>query len=300
MSRLYDKVMRHGSRATMDLHMADVVRRGLNHAVVVDISNVAAYWAEVRGAEALKSTDMPVIAPSFHVAFFEYRWPRNGSPLDDLIESVGVLVLAEEAPEKEKRAEWTECRWHTHWFPFTKRKGKDVAVGPNCWNVMPITADGRLPRMLDRDEPGVPWLVAFPQDPAQMEEVSDVRRCYFSPVYLAMGFLNCRNVGLRTNVPPPKASRKHEKRHGFPLATYKTLEIDPMTAALERDGGASKHGLKRALHICRGHFATYSPERPRFGRDVGTFWISQHIRGSKKHGEVIKDYAVKALNGGAS
>ncbi len=66
-----------------------------------------------------------------------------------------------------------------------------------------------------------------------------------------------------------------------------------MKEVLRREGGSETNGLKKALHICRGHFATYSPEHPLFGKFTGTFWKPAHVRGSQEHGIVVKDYVIK-------
>jgi hypothetical protein len=49
---------------------------------------------------------------------------------------------------------------------------------------------------------------------------------------------------------------------------------------------------RRALHVCRGHFARYTEERPLFGRVAGTFWRPMHLRGSASEGLVLKDDTV--------
>lgn len=46
--------------------------------------------------------------------------------------------------------------------------------------------------------------------------------------------------------------------------------------------------------FCRGHFSTYTEDRPLFGKVSGTFWVPSHVRGSAKQGVVVSDYNVKA------
>ena len=89
-----------------------------------------------------------------------------------------------------------------------------------------------------------------------------------------------------------KLSRAHQKRHGRPLVRFHTLQITPMKKVLEREGQASKTGLRRALHICRGHFKTDTEERKLFGRYAGTYWWDVHVRGTLQEGMVVKDYQV--------
>lgn len=119
----------------------------------------------------------------------------------------------------------------------------------------------------------------------------------YLPLLLTIAFLHCKNVSLAEVSPPEKLSKKHDKKHGAPLSQYKVLDIDPMKEVLDREGGARQGGLKRSVHICRGHFRTYTPERGGpFGREIEesyTEWVSQHTRGSKESGEVRKSYRVQ-------
>lgn len=123
----------------------------------------------------------------------------------------------------------------------------------------------------------------------------------FAPL-LALSFLHCKNVTIIDNNAPRAERRRAEREGTKPPVTFKTLDIRPMQEVLRREGNIEKTGLKMALHICRGHFATYSEERPLFGRVAGTFWKPMHVRGSAKEGVVVKDYAVhqpmEVSNGG--
>lgn len=110
---------------------------------------------------------------------------------------------------------------------------------------------------------------------------------------MALSFMHCKNVVRKENVPPPKVQARRAKDGKPPLTKYYTLEIEAMKRTLQNEGGISTNGLKRALHICRGHFATYTADKPLFGHYVGTVWKPQHIKGSKDAGEVVKDYSVK-------
>jgi len=64
-----------------------------------------------------------------------------------------------------------------------------------------------------------------------------------------------------------------------------------MRRVLETEGQSQTLGIPRALHICRGHFATYT-ERPLFGKYRGTFWVPMHVRGAVEAGRTTKDYTV--------
>lgn len=114
------------------------------------------------------------------------------------------------------------------------------------------------------------------------------------PLLLAISFMHCKNIVLRPVDPyegHPKALRKHGPK---PLVRYHTLNIEPMRTVLQREGAAESSGLKKALHICRGHFRHYV-DKGLFGREElkGLFWTPQHARGSASAGVVEKDYRVK-------
>jgi hypothetical protein len=109
---------------------------------------------------------------------------------------------------------------------------------------------------------------------------------------MTLSFMNCKNV-VRTDATDTEGpSDKWLRRQKQPKLRYHVLQIDPMKEVLRREGGSESNGLKKALHICRGHFATYTEEKPLFGRSTGTFWKPAHVRGTEKAGVVVKDYAV--------
>ena len=43
------------------------------------------------------------------------------------------------------------------------------------------------------------------------------------------------------------------------------------------------------LHAVRGHFATYTPEAPLFGKLVGTCWRPWHLSGNPERGIIESD-----------
>jgi len=112
---------------------------------------------------------------------------------------------------------------------------------------------------------------------------------------LAISFCHCRNVTIR-DAPaaevPAKLAKRQRERGRLPGLAYKVLEIGPMKAVLERTRSEHSTGLKRALHICRGHFALYE-DKGLFGKYRGRYWIPQHLRGEIAQGAVEKAYDVR-------
>jgi hypothetical protein len=117
-------------------------------------------------------------------------------------------------------------------------------------------------------------------------------RCY--PFLLALSLLHCKNVTTTIQDSSAKVRASRHRKDKPPLTKYYTLNIEPMKRILRTEGRSEEVGLKRALHICRGHFATYSEDKPLFGKVSGRFWIPAHVRGSKDAGEIKKDYRIIA------
>lgn len=287
--------------------------------VVVDISNVNAYYMMHEKDEWVIQDDFPNCAPPFDFAFYEMRGVSK-MKIDGVVHErhdtqnlrYGMLVEAHEwtdyapaylllmrkaigtddAPDAMlpavKAARWMCSAWayvtngtrivKTHtWFWCVGNDGKVIPGKNGSPYLMGIT--DLLRTHLESTDPDVHFAA------------SQFNASLFHPYLLATSFMHCKNVARIENVPPEKINARRIKEGKQPLVKYYTLQIEPMREVLKREGGSEACGLKRALHICRGHFATYD-EKPLFGRVKGTFWIPQHTRGSAKHGIVAKDYSV--------
>lgn len=129
------------------------------------------------------------------------------------------------------------------------------------------------------------------------DEANQKRRAKFLALGIALtltafAFAHCKNVTTKEHEPNPATVKSYrKKRRPLPFRYY-TLEID-QSATPKRSGSNSEQPtINRPKHLCRGHFATYSPERPLFGRVSGTFWIPGHVRGGDASRCVVKDYSV--------
>lgn len=112
------------------------------------------------------------------------------------------------------------------------------------------------------------------------------------PALFAISLMHCRNVQVERRDPPAALSRKAQRRGGLPLARYHVLEIGAMRRVLDKEGRARTNGLGSALHICRGHFKTFTAEAPLFGKHVGRYFWHDAARGSPDRGAVTTDYTV--------
>lgn len=121
----------------------------------------------------------------------------------------------------------------------------------------------------------------------------DMAQHGINAVLYALGLLNCKNiVTVERGVPPVGVKRS---RHRKWVHRHYVLQIRPMKeiTKIEHDGESVESEI--SFHFCRGHFKTYTAEKPLFGKYVGDFWWDAHARGSIKKGIVTKDYNVNSL-----
>lgn len=263
-------------------------------ATVVVADNVSRYYHEVSDKDEWEvSTDFPNIAPPLDVMWMEARASHviNSKGVlrreDHRVESFGALF---KSTEKEAGG------WVIGAAVYLKQRGELVRgpLGVTMLNVDPagryIEADVRM----RNGQIGVPVMVPFANRLDQQSQDVITQCCVdvVKPFLLALSFMHCKNVVRHEVEQPAPLSKKWQKRHGRPLVRYHVLDIDPMREVLRSEGQSEEVGLKRALHICRGHFATYTADKPLFGRVTGTFWKPQHVRGNKEAGLVLKDYRV--------
>lgn len=107
------------------------------------------------------------------------------------------------------------------------------------------------------------------------------------PAALAIGLMNCKNIDLS----PPK--QVHLKRSGRDKRRGESSAIKYRTIVLPsapNGGTETGDGTPKALHKVRGHFKTYTAERPLMGKLVGTYWWNWSYRGNADYGKVISDY----------
>jgi hypothetical protein len=245
--------------------------------------------------------DIPNWAPPFRSFFSEFSYPLD----DGSTEQVGMLVSAVDVTDAnradasfwyfafselmmsrchaeviEQTAGWlTSSRWVMLCSLWSAHR---VTKGVACWlgqfPILFVAGDGRLVQATTPHR--------LSEDDGRGEAVAQA----IAIVGLGISFGHCKNV--RTEEVEVRRPGNWHVNTGVPVYKYRTLHIDPMKETLRREGRSDDVGLARALHICRGHFATYSEESPLFGRYSGTFWKPQHVRGKATAGVVVKDYAV--------
>ena len=107
---------------------------------------------------------------------------------------------------------------------------------------------------------------------------------------IAVGLMNCKNVTTtETDKGGPRRRKSRGKKN--PRMTYRTINIPGRNTQTEGDGTPAEKA-EYALHRVRGHFKTYTAERPLMGQHVGTYWWGWQARGKAKNGISTTDYKV--------
>jgi hypothetical protein len=239
--------------------------------------------------------DYPSIAPPFEVFWMETRAPARISssvhgdqPWNNGARAWGALFYSRvtEHPAQDQQ------RWEMVAAPFVLFDG--ALRGPMRSPIFSVAGDGRWLLPTGR----VPTIGPSGNSVANMTVQAQTSIDIVKDLLLAISFMHCSNVKTRGHLPPPGLSKRNEERHGRPLVKFYTLDINPMRKVLETEGGLGEIGLKRALHLCRGHFKDYRESGGLFGKHKGLYWWEANVRGTVEKGIVAKDYRVQAPKGG--
>jgi hypothetical protein len=280
-------------RSLPDTGGDDVLARSeIEGAVVVSAEEVADYvYMFPSGTDIVGVLDR--VVPPFDLTFVEFQ--KRPNPFS--LESWGVLFSAE--------LHTSGDGWTLHGALVGEWK-RGHPVGPLVrWQMrldatgLIVSADDEAWTLVVGEHPGPPGklLIVKPE----IADVPDDQAYNFasrgidllSPGLFSISLMHCKNVALRGIDPPDRLSKSHVKKTGNPLTRYHVLEIAPMRRILDSEGEAQTKGLGHALHICRGHFKTFTEDAPLFGRRVGTYWWPAHVRGSSSEGVVEKDYRIR-------
>lgn len=113
---------------------------------------------------------------------------------------------------------------------------------------------------------------------------------------VAIGWINCKNVTTQEHerrVNPKKQRRKPNATKAQGLK-YSTIHLPNEPHSNGTTKGSSGTNCEKSLHTVRGHFKTFTEDKPLLGKHVGTYWWGWQVRGSKEVGEVVSDYKVSA------
>ena len=263
----------------------DNLAEPLGRAEIFNVDNVADYYFSSSQIDWPYSA-FPNLALPFESAFFEYTMPKfgifeegiNSNPMAGM--KIGVLCKRHDV-EKYERG----FKWILESVIFMPVVGQYHFVGGSR-----VGIDKHGSAIDDKEDKVHQLMWAGDADVFGKENAKSIIGGLQPPVFLAISFLNCKNVKIENNE-PKRLPNGRVSRHS-PNITYKTLKIEPMKKVLETEGDIKHNGLKQALHICRGHFKDFSQGAGLFGRHKGLYWWDSQVRGKVENGIVIKDYSV--------
>jgi hypothetical protein len=280
------------------------IRKAITDCPIIEASSACRlYWDHPQ--DVWEAKDFPSAAPPFPEFFMEAGHPgtitvENGKRVEPgnwVPERWGFLFKAIEPKDddefpamnretKEIEAVNIKRKWDIG-IHLVFKQGSSVCFYPVI-GFMPVMENGSIVRW--------PTMMGGGLNVSdnEKEQIGSLFLSLLKPVLFALSFMHCKNVTLEAQEPDRSLNNERRKAGLKPFVRYHTINIEPMKKVLKTEGNSEVDGLKRALHICRGHFSTYSEEKPLFGRIAGTFWIPSHVRGSIKEGVVVSDYNVKS------
>lgn len=111
---------------------------------------------------------------------------------------------------------------------------------------------------------------------------------------VAVQFLHARNVQTIERTQRATSRGKKSKRGDLPAHRYHVLDVTGMRKAyIDAGRDAEAEGAARAalaMHTVRGHFKTYTAQKPLLGRHVGSYFWGFHVRGTTADRVVEKAY----------
>ena len=257
--------------------------------------------------------EFPIIRQPFDKVWYEFE---STVPWNDEVLTYGCycwtigwqhyLSLEKLHPPSDQHLTWTNhvclftiiLEWNTKSIsteiaaiiPLDKN-GNSMMMDGFLWGLRPVgqwkDPDGGL-------RPVSQWGNSDLKKEDKIDEKWEIARFYseyvMNCVLFATALMHCKNVEIR-DLKQYKKQKKRKKSQ--PIINYKTLIIDPLKKQIKANSKSlEEDSIRKALHICRGHFKTYTEANPLFGSVTGCYWWAAHARGHKKYGTVIKDYKV--------
>jgi hypothetical protein len=277
-------------------------RKRIADAPVVHIDEVAELFA-LHEKSMWHPSEFPNWAPPFDHFFVEWNQPRtwliDGRLVTQEPCQFGFLVGAIRGRKGiEEVLSWT----HAPWIAQYDIHAAEWMLIASAWGANPAKPICGAPCYLDymagilvRGDGAC--IVCFADGKRAQPETAGGDDGFTTTMLNILGFgisfMHCRHVATERIDAPLGKSRRRNHSCATGLKHY-TLRIGPAVHAIRRESGVEHSNIKRALHICRGHFMHYTEARPLFGKYAGTFYCPDHVRGQVEAGRVEKEYAVHA------
>lgn len=263
----------------------------LDKSEIFFIDNVAKYFYESEQDEWDIDKDFPNLAPPFENFFMEYKVPDFmrcqgtwGKVPKTPGAQVGILFCSQKAKGNEYPFAWIYALTYFTSYSDTVRHipvATFLYVDKNGVPIKPLL-----------DSPS-PIQHLFDKKDLSEQEIESIWTFFVDPALLAISFLHCKNVKI---VPQGHGLYSGSRNRHKPSIRYHVLEIDPMKETLRTEGKSDETGLKKAMHICRGHFKDYRDGRGLFGKFKDIYWWDSQVRGDILEGLVTKNYQINQPN----
>jgi len=272
----------------------------LKDAITIVADNVAKYYYEVE-TRTLKLDDLPNIAPPFDNMFIEWSSPKSInqdgelSSFDGGFKYYGTHIISidlniDDGSRKDFGLDNEHgVRWVLFVMAYMLGRNNSAATPMRqeiCVRIH-VNQDGSFNNIYHTI---LPWIDSPDMEMAAHDAGSIIGIIVVD--FLSVSFMHCKNVEM---IKSPALKKTKKRLQHSPRVRYYTLSINPMRKILDRNDSHESSGLKMALHICRGHFKDYSAGDGLFGKYKGLYWWESQVRGNAKHGSVIKDYSIKAV-----
>lgn len=249
--------------------------------VPIDISNVVDWmltdWTDMLGTR--HSTIATDLFPEVRLSFEKTWWEWN--------------IVNPVSQKRRHRAVFTiDSPNHDEWFAFLFEADGNSIILTHAWGFAGLSSVNSSVQVQ------LPFLHGQCVYDNQADQA--VISASTIPVLLAQSLMHCKNVVVERKAKPPKLAKSfRRKHHGVAPAVFHTVKIEPMKKLMRSAGGVGHLGIKKAMHIVRGNFATYNEEKPLFGnpKNVGRFFRASHVRGDAQIGEKPAGYELRSPKG---
>tara|TARA_R110000824_G_scaffold7695_2_gene34763 strand:+ start:4176 stop:5231 length:1056 start_codon:yes stop_codon:yes gene_type:complete len=297
----------------------DRVRYALGRAEAIVVDSVASMYYEDMPAPGIHmEKDCPNSTPPFPYTWVETRAPSVTRIGDEVTEwkgpsEWGMLFVCVDLWEEDRRSEnlneilGRDLRWLVEGTLFcgdhlgdnvsrvhvNKSDRNAQVTGPLGMVSLPVDSTGRFIDGL-WSPPGTVQAYSYMNHDDQGD--GDWIVSLLEPLWYGLSIGNCSNVDLVRGKQHRSVARRWKRKTGKELMVYRTIHLGGRHTRVVKDGQSGEPSHHVALHLCRGHFRTYTADKPLGGPKgaVGTFWVPSHVRGTKDEGIIVKDYDVNA------
>lgn len=138
----------------------------------------------------------------------------------------------------------------------------------------------------------------YPED--SVYQLEKAMGSFNMPAFIALGLINCKNVTTQESGSIAIRRTPKQKRQKQPpfKVRYNTIVLPGGGSTAEGELGDRRHRTN-SLHSVRGHFKTFTAEKPLLGQHIGTYWWGWQVRGNAEKGMVVSDYSLEGAKSNA-